>query len=199
MLKFLFRIMSNKINKIFRFKGMDLKENLPEYQFLTQADNKLLCSINLPNKVFFSKNLSETSLKIVLEDNDQKIKKNLKTKLGFISNFVYENLRLKKKLIVRSIFLIGTGFKVFKSKINKKNEIIFKIGLSHLTKVLIPENISFEIKKINEIKFFSYDKELLGSFLNFVASMRFPDSYKGRGLLISNQPKVKLKKGKVKS
>ena len=178
---------------------MDLKENLPEYQFLTQADNKLLCSINLPNKVFFSKNLSETSLKIVLENNEQKIKKKLKTKLGFISNFVYENLRLKKKLIVRSIFLIGTGFKVFKSKINKKNEIIFKIGLSHLIKVLIPENISFEIKKINEIKFFSYDKELLGSFLNFVASMRFPDSYKGRGLLISNQPKVKLKKGKVKS
>ena len=199
MLKFLFRIMSNKINKIFRFKGMDLKENLPEYQFLTQADNKLLCSINLPNKVFLSKNLSETSLKIVLENNEQKIKKKLKTKLGFISNFVYENLRLKKKLIVRSIFLIGTGFKVFKCKINKKNEIIFKIGLSHLIKVLIPENISFEIKKINEIKFFSYDKELLGSFLNFVASMRFPDSYKGRGLLISNQLKVKLKKGKVKS
>ena len=199
MLKFLFKIMSNKINKIFRFKGMNLKENLPEYQFLTQSDNRLLCSINLPNKVFFSKNLSETSLKIVLEDNDQKIKKKLKTKLGFISNFVYENLKLKKKLIVRSIFLIGTGFKVFKSKINKKNEIIFKIGLSHLIKVLIPENISFEIKKINEVKFFSYDKELLGSFLNFVASMRFPDSYKGRGILISNQPKVKLKKGKVKS
>ena len=191
--------MSNKINKIFRFKGMVLKENLPEYQFITQADNKLLCSINLPNKVSFSKNLSETSLKIVLNENEQKIKKNLKTKLGFISNFVYENLRLKKKLIVRSIFLIGTGFKFFKSKINKKNEIIFKIGLSHLIKVSIPENISFEIKKINEIKFFSYDKELLGSFLNFVASMRFPDSYKGRGLLISNQPKVKLKKGKVKS
>ena len=41
--------------------------------------------------------------------------------------------------------------------------------------------------------------ELIGSFLNFVASMRFPDSYKGRGLLISNKPKVKLKKGKVKS
>lgn len=178
---------------------MVLKKNFPEYQFLTQADNKLLCSINLPNKVFFSKNLSETSLKIVVNDNEQKIKKNLKTKLGFISNFVYENLRLKKKLIALSIFLIGTGFKVFKSKINKNNEIIFKIGLGHLIKVLIPENISFEIKKINEIKFFSYDKELLGSFLNFVASMRFPDSYKGRGLLISNQPKVKLKKGKVKS
>jgi len=94
---------------------------------------------------------------------------------------------------------VGTGFKVFKTKVNKEQEIIFKIGLSHLIKVLIPQDISFEIKKINEIKFFSYDKELLGSFLNFVASMRFPDSYKGRGLLISNQPKVKLKKGKVKS
>ena len=78
MLKFLFKKMSNKINKIFRFKGMVLKENLPEYQFLTQADNKLLCSINLPNKVSFSKNLSETSLKIVVNDNEQKIKKNLR-------------------------------------------------------------------------------------------------------------------------
>lgn len=191
--------MSNKINKIFRFKGMVLKKNLSESHFFNQADNKLLCSINLPNKASFRKNLSETSLKIVVNDNEQKIKKNLKTKLGFISNFVYENLRLKKKLIVRSIFLMGTGFKVFKSKTIKKNEIIFKIGLSHLVKVSIPENISFEIKKINEIKFFSYDKELLGSFLNFVASIRFPDSYKGRGLLISNQPKVKLKRGKVKS
>jgi ribosomal protein L6P/L9E len=189
--------MSNKINKIFRFKGMVLKENLPEYTFLTKTDNKLICSINLPNKVLLDKTLSENSLKILVNDKEQK--KNLKSKLGFISNFLYENLKLKKKLIVRSIFLVGTGFKVFKSKVNKEQEIIFKIGLSHLIKVLIPQDISFEIKKINEIKFFSYDKELLGSFLNFVASIRFPDSYKGRGLLISNQPKVKLKKGKVKS
>jgi ribosomal protein L6P/L9E len=189
--------MSNKINKIFQFKGMVLKENLPEYKFLTKADNSLICSINLPNKVLFDKTLSENCLKIIVDDS--KKTKNLKAKLGFISNFIYENVRLKKKLLVRSIFLVGTGFKVFNSKINKGHEFIFKIGLSHLIKVIIPENITFEIKKLNEIKFFSYDKELLGSFLNFVASMRFPDSYKGRGLLISNQPKVKLKKGKVKS
>ncbi len=87
--------MSNKINKIFRFKGMVLKENLPEYTFLTKTDNKLICSINLPNKVLLDKTLSENSLKILVNNKEQK--KNLKSKLGFISNFLYENLKLKKK------------------------------------------------------------------------------------------------------
>jgi large subunit ribosomal protein L6 len=77
--------------------------------------------------------------------------------------------------------------------------LIFKIGLSHLVKIIVPEKIEFQIIKINEIKFQSYDKELLGSFLNYVASIRFPDAYKGRGLTISNKAQMKLKKGKVKN
>ena len=190
--------MSNKIKEIFRFKGMILKENLPEYKFLTKSDKKLLCCISLPKKVFLDKNLSENSLKIVVNNNN-KLKKDLKKKLGFFSNFLKQNLKLKKKLIVRYIYLIGTGFKVFNSKINNGNEMIFKIGLSHLIKIKVPEEISFKIIKINEIKFSSYNKELLGSFLNFVASIRFPDSYKGRGLVVSNKPKIRLKKGKIKS
>ena len=191
--------MSNKIKNIFRFNGMILNKSLPEYKFLSESDNKLLCSINLPKKVYLDKTLSENSLKIVVEKSSYKLSKDLKKKLGFFSNYLKENLKLKKKLVVRHIFLVGTGFKVFNSKINKGNEIILKIGLSHLTKILVPKEILFTIVKLNEIKFSSYNKELLGSFLNFVASMRFPDSYKGRGLVISNKPKGRLKKGKVKS
>jgi ribosomal protein L6P/L9E len=191
--------MSNKIKSIFRFKNMILNEKLPEYQFLNESDKELLCSINLPEKVFLKTSSLENSLQISVKDKKSKLDKKTKKKLGFFSNYLKDNLKLKKKLIVRRIFLIGTGFKAFNSKINCGSEIIFKIGLSHLVKVSIPKGMDFKIIKVNEIKFSSLDKELIGSFLNFVASMRFPDAYKGRGLLISNKPKVKLKKGKVKS
>jgi len=192
--------MSNKIKSIFRFKGMTLNKTLPEYKFLNESDNTTtVCSINLPENVSLNKSPLNKSLQIVVEKKENKLKKKLKKKLGFFSNYLKDNLRLKKKLLVRRIFLIGTGFKAFNSKINHGSEIIFKIGLSHLVKVSIPKGIGFQIVKVNEIKFSSLDKELIGSFLNFVASMRFPDAYKGRGLLISNKPKVKLKKGKVKS
>lgn len=191
--------MSNKIKSIFRFKNMILNEKLPEYQFLKESDKELLCSINLPEKVFLKTSSLKNSLQISVKDKKSKLDKKTKKKLGFFSNYLKDNLKLKKKLIVRRIFLIGTGFKAFNSKINCGSEIIFKIGLSHLVKVSIPKGIDFKIIKVNEIKFSSLDKELIGSFLNFVASMRFPDAYKGRGLLISNKPKVKLKKGKVKS
>jgi hypothetical protein len=39
----------------------------------------------------------------------------------------------------------------------------------------------------------------MGSFLNFVVNIRFPDSYKGRGIVIVGKTKVKLKKGKIKN
>lgn len=195
--------MSNKIKSVFKIKGMVLTKNLSKYDFFNDSTNELLCSINLPNGVFLDINELEKSFKISLISNNEihnkiKLKKNLKKKLGFISNFLKENVKLKKKITTGDINLIGTGFKVFQSKI-KENEIIFKIGFSHLVKVTVPEKISFKILKMNEIKFSSFDKELLGSFLNFVSNIRLPDSYKGRGILIPGKSKSRLKKGKIKS
>jgi hypothetical protein len=196
--------MSNKIKSVFRFKGFYKNTDVQEYSFFCEYKKELsLCKLYfnliLPVTVSFKKTLSKNSFQIHVDNKKVKLKKKLKKKLGFFSNFLKGSLNLKKKLIVRRIFLIGTGFKVFKSKQKKYEDLIFKIGLSHLVKISIPTDISFKIIKFNEIKFYSLNKELLGSFLNFASSMRFPDSYKGRGLLISNQPKVKFKRGKVKS
>jgi len=189
--------MSNKIRSLFRFKGMILKKNFSKYEFINELNEQRLCSISLPENVLLENSSIKDSLNIVLmnSNKDKKVKK----KLGFLSNFLKENLKLRKKMIVRRIFLKGTGFKIYSSKNDKSSEIVLKIGYSHLIKVNIPSKISFNILKMNEIKFWSHDKELLGSFLNYFASMRFPDSYKGRGLVISNKKNIKLKKGKVKS
>jgi ribosomal protein L6P/L9E len=191
--------MSNKIKTVFRCKNLILENNRKyEYRFLNESNREVLYSIKLPEGVSLNETNSKKGLQILVGKEDLS-KKELRKKLGFFSNLLKDKLKIKQRLITRKIFLIGTGFKVFNSKLNRGNELIFKIGFSHLVKIVIPQGIEFDIIKLNEIKFFSYDKELIGSFLNFVASMRFPDSYKGRGLLISNKPKVKLKKGKVKS
>jgi hypothetical protein len=189
--------MSNKIKSVFRLKGLFSKTGVQEYSFFSEYREEPLCRLILPDKVFLKKASSENSFKISVNNLRIKLNKKLKKKLGFFSNFLSGNLSLKRKPVVRRIFLVGTGFKVFMGK--RKGSLIFKIGLSHLVWVSVPLGIDFQIIKFNEIKFYSLSKELMGSFLNFVASIRFPDSYKGRGLLISNQPKVKFKRGKIKS
>jgi len=191
--------MSNKIKTIFRSKNMVLENNKEsEYNFLNESNREILCSIKLPENVFLKRNILKKGLQIIVGKEDQ-LKKDLKRKLGFFSNLLKDKLKLKKKLILRKIFLVGTGFKVFNSKKNRGKELIFKIGFSHLIKVIVPKKIEFKLIKLNEIQFYSFDKELIGSFMNFIASMRFPDSYKGRGIIISNKSKIKLKKGKIKT
>lgn len=198
MLKYSFN-MSNKIKTIFRSKNIILENNEKlSYNIINKSNRNFLGSIKLPEGVSLDENYSKQGLQIKV-GNEDKLKKRLKKKLGFFSNLVNDRLKIQKKLIVQKVLLVGTGFKVFNSKLNKGKELIFKLGFSHLIKVKIPKNIKFKIIKFNEIKFLSYDKELMGSFLNFVVNIRFPDSYKGRGIVIVGKTKVKLKKGKIKN
>lgn len=189
--------MSNKIKNIFRVKSLFIENNVQEYNFFHRLTKRYAFSFVLPYKISLKSGYLVNTIKISVDNRKARLRKRLKKQLGFFSNFLKNNLILKKTYIIRRIFLIGTGFKVFKGR--QKGGLIFKIGLSHLVKICVPIKIGFKVLKFSEIKFYSLDKELLGSFLNFVASIRFPDSYKGRGLLISSKPKVKFKKGKVKS
>jgi hypothetical protein len=197
--KFLFN-MSNKISSVFRLKKGSLKSNLREYSFFRESEKDLLYCLILPFKVYFKRCPLENSFKISVDNLGGRFRKTLKKKLGFFSHLLKRGLRLKNPSIIRRIILIGTGFKVFRGRRLEVEHLLFKIGLSHLVKISIPVGINFKlIKKKKEIQFDSLDKELIGSFLNFVASIRFPDAYKGRGLRISNHPQVKFKRGKVKN
>jgi hypothetical protein len=193
--KYLFK-MSNKIKNIFRVKSLFIENNVQEYNFFHIVNKSRAFSLVLPENVSLKSGYWVNTIKISVDNRKARLRKRLKKQLGFFSNFLKYNLILNKTYIIRRIFLIGTGFKVFKGQL--KRDLIFKIGLSHLVKITVPINIGFNVLKFSEIKFYSLDKELLGSFLNFVASIRFPDAYKGRGLLLSSKPKVKFKRGKVK-
>ena len=191
--------MSNKIKSVFRFKGVFYPKGANGYSFFSEPKKEFYRSLVLTSKVFLKKTSVKNNFKISVDPQKGKLRKELKKKLGYLSYFLKDFLILRKKNLIRHLFLIGTGFKVFKSRQGKTRDLIFKIGLSHLVKMSVPIGLDFKIIKFNNIEFSSLCKELMGSFLNFAASIRLPDSYKGRGLLISNKPKVKLKRGKVKN
>lgn len=186
--------MSNKINKEFRLTTFKIIELNNLYQFQDIKSKKIIFSLNLPEGCLLVKDYKKKTFKLELKKkNDKK----LKQQLGFIVNFLNEKLKFKNQIFYKKIYLKGTGFKVFNSL--NKNELVFKLGLSHFFKIAIPKTITFDIIKINEIKFSSNDKIILGSFLNFLINLRVPDSYKGRGILLINHKTRRLKKGKVKN
>jgi len=111
-------------------------------------------------------------------------------------------LYLYYKLILNKLFGLKNGFFSqlickglgYKAKI-KNNFLILKIGFSHKIEIKIPQNIKVFCSKVNNIVFFSIEKQQLFEFLYFVKSHRKPDCYKGKGLKLKNEI-LKLKEGK---
>jgi large subunit ribosomal protein L6 len=76
-----------------------------------------------------------------------------------------------------------------------KNELILKIGYSHLVYVPIPNGIKVIVQKKINIILSGSDEQLVKEFAAVLRSYRFPDVYKGKGLLFKNE-KINLKEGK---
>jgi large subunit ribosomal protein L6 len=93
--------------------------------------------------------------------------------------------------VVRLNF-VGVGFRV---EDQTKNELILKIGYSHLVYVPIPNGIKVIVQKKINIILSGSDEQLVKEFAAVLRSYRFPDVYKGKGLLFKNE-KINLKEGK---
>lgn len=97
-------------------------------------------------------------------------------------------LRLLERPFRKKIFLKGLGFK---ADLSENKEILnLKIGVSHPIKVFIPSNkILLKInKKIISIKGSSPAE--VGDFAERIRRLRFPDSYKGKGIWYKNEIRV---------
>jgi len=85
-----------------------------------------------------------------------------------------ENVSFKKKLRLK-----GLGFRINTDL--SKNEMIFKLGYSHLITLSIPDFITNVKVKKNIMLIESYDKISLGDFVKKVIDLRKADVYKGKG------------------
>lgn len=88
------------------------------------------------------------------------------------------------------LLLQGIGYKVEK----KKSLLLLKLGYSHDIEINVPENIEVRLNK-NEVHFYSARLVILKNFVSQIRKLRFPDPYKGSGILYEGEIVAK-KEGK---
>lgn len=86
-------------------------------------------------------------------------------------------IRTLNNTFKRKLTLKGLGFRI---TLIEKKQVEFKLGFSHLIRLNIPHNIKVRTRK-NFMFLESSDLVLLGNFIHKVISLKFPDSYKGKG------------------
>lgn len=102
----------------------------------------------------------------------------------FFEFFVKIFKRLSKINRCKIVFS-GLGFRV---SFISSNILSFKIGLSHLVILEIPKGIDIILVK-NNIYVKSFNPSLLGSFVNRIKNLKYPDSYKGKGFWFQTEKK----------
>lgn len=108
----------------------------------------------------------------------------------------------KKCLFLKKMSVIGKGYKVKCSLVGvgyrvtslKNNKLKLKIGRSYRVSYVLPKTVSVKVfgKRQNKLKFFSCDLQKLMVNIYLFRSLKWPDSYKGKGIKLSKQ-KVKIK------
>lgn len=132
----------------------------------------------LTNELAFSKNNDFLLLKGGLLSPD---------KFLLIVNIFKKCLKNLSKIFSKKLILKGLGLRVNLSKDKKSLEL--KLGFSHIITVLIPNGITVKINK-NIISAYSANSSFLGNFLFKVKHLKYPNSYKGKGIWYKNETKL---------
>lgn len=93
----------------------------------------------------------------------------------------------------RVLETVGVGYRVQL----KGDKLVFTLGYSHPIEYSLSPGVSASVDdKQSTITLKSIDKHLLGQTAAEIKSLRFPDSYKGKGVRYSGE-RLKLKAGKT--
>jgi large subunit ribosomal protein L6 len=91
--------------------------------------------------------------------------------------------------------LVGVGYRVFAHD-QMDNQIYLKLGYSHLVHFNVPGNLTIYNQKHVKLTIFgNYSYDMLTQTAAQIRACRFPEPYKGKGVLY-DQEKISLKKGK---
>jgi len=152
------------------------------------VDNYQYLLLSKNNKTFYI--LVPFSIKIVLYNTKLSLIYNSQNSILFYNflqkfNFFQQNLN---KIFVKKLVLKGLGLKV---SVLNQSTLEFKLGYSHLIKVVLPANINITVLK-NILILESSNAVLLGNEAFKIKKLRFPNIYKGKGIWYKNE-KLALK------
>jgi len=130
---------------------------------------------------------------------------------SFLNNVNLSNLEKKKyyssffRLVQKSIIGVNLGFVDslsfsgvgFRVESIKNSFLKLKLGFSHFVIIAVPPYIQFSVPKKTLIILKSLDAQLLNEFSSKIRSFRYPDVYRGKGILYKNEI-LTFKEGKKK-
>jgi ribosomal protein L6P/L9E len=160
--------------------------------FINYSDFKNLMVERLNNKVYFS--ISEKSIakfvslpeNVLYQFHNKFVQLEAKDELAVSALLVFlkdlENLKksVDETNFKRKLRLKGLGFRISVDMPNR--ELTFKLGYSHMIKVVIPDYVTnIRTTKKNLMLIESFDKISLGDFVKYISYLRKADSYKGKG------------------
>lgn len=92
----------------------------------------------------------------------------------------------------KKLEMIGVGYRAAV----QGNALDLQVGLSHPTKLLIPEGVQVRVDKNTSIVITGADKQVIGQFAATIRSTRPPEPYQGKGIRYANEF-VRRKAGKA--
>ena len=92
----------------------------------------------------------------------------------------------------KGLDIVGVGYRVEKAGDN----LVIRIGFSHLVDVSPLPGVSLGVEGSNRIKVTGIDKEAVGEMAARIRAIRPPDAYKGKGIRYVEES-VRLKAGKA--
>lgn len=124
-----------------------------------------------------------------------KDKKNIKAIQGTTVALIKQLLIETSSIFYQKLKFIGVGYRALEIDDFKKRVLRFRLGYSHDIYFKIPENLEIFSLKFTKlfISGFSYQKITQTGAL--IQSYKYPEPYKGKGILYENQ-KIQLKEGK---
>jgi large subunit ribosomal protein L6 len=146
-------------------------------------------SLSLPVEKSVTIDNSENKLTVAPKDNSKKskslwgtVRSNLANMVKGVTTGFYKTLEIK-----------GVGYKGS----YKNNILTLSLGFSHNIKVLVPDDIKLTEVKGNSFTFYSHSKQRLGQFITTLRSLKPPEPYKGKGIIIEGEEIIR-KEGKKK-
>lgn len=92
---------------------------------------------------------------------------------------------------IRKLAIEGVGYRADV----QGSDVVFQLGYSHSIHFPIPDGISIEVDKQNNITIAGIDKQRVGQIAADIRKLRPPDAYKGKGVRYADE-KIHKKVGK---
>ena len=115
-----------------------------------------------------------------------------KAKHGLVRALLTNALNGVTEGFSKELELVGVGYR---GEVKGK-DLRFRLGYSHDVVYSIPEGISVEIDRNNEIKISGANRQQVGQVTAEIRSLRKPDAYKGKGFRYKGE-QLRLKVGKA--